>query len=335
LALVVAHGDPGEAPRDNVVQLWGGHALSVADLGAMLDAAPQARPLRLVVTSCFSGGFAELVFANTRAERGMTSGDRCGLFASTWDREASGCDPNPDRRAQESYGLHFLHALRGENKSGAKLPAHEIDLDGDGKVSLSEAHARVRVATMSLSVPTSTSERWLRHAAPARGPRQSFELPEEERVVAVLGARLGLDSAESARERHAALEERASALEARLEAADEAAEPAYRALRMALLERWPVLDDPYHPDHAATVAGHASDILALLDDSPEATGYVRARDGIAGMEHELDELDVEQAAVERLVRAHETIELAGRLRAAGGAAFEGYRKLLACERWVP
>ena len=55
------------------------------------------QPLRLVATSCFSGGFAELAFAHADVNAGPTQVPRCGLFAGTWDRKTSGCDPNPDR----------------------------------------------------------------------------------------------------------------------------------------------------------------------------------------------------------------------------------------------
>src|SRR4029077_2773259 len=95
---------------------------------------------------------------------------RCGLFASTWDREASGCDPDPDRREQESYPLHFLHALRAEDRDGHPLNRDDLDLDHDGTISLLEAHTRARIMDASIDVPTTTSERWLRGVAPASGP---------------------------------------------------------------------------------------------------------------------------------------------------------------------
>jgi hypothetical protein len=124
------------------------------------------RPVRVVLTSCFSGGFAELAFAGADAGKRELAAGRCGLFAATAEREASGCDPNPDRAAQEGYGLHFLQALQGRDRAGAVAA---IDLDGDGKVSLLEAHARARIASAGIDVPTSTSERWLRATPGAAG----------------------------------------------------------------------------------------------------------------------------------------------------------------------
>ena len=73
---------------------------------------------------------------------------RCGLFAGTWDRQTSGCDANPDRKAQESYGLHFIHALSRTERTGAPLADALIDFDHDGVVGL--AYAMRQVAQLLL-----------------------------------------------------------------------------------------------------------------------------------------------------------------------------------------
>src|SRR5690606_5691260 len=111
------------------------------------------------------------------------------------DLPASGCDPNPDRAAQEGYGLHFLHALRGEDRYGRPLGAEHIDFDGDGRISLLEAHTRVRIASAGGEVPVTTSERWLREVTAdldPDGPRAAFDLPEERAVITALGEATGL-----------------------------------------------------------------------------------------------------------------------------------------------
>ena len=113
MLVVAAHGDPGATAADTAVVLWGGQVLTARQLARRLDRAPQHRPVRLVMSSCFSGGFAEIAFADADPGQGGAVGERCGLFASTWDREASGCDPDPDRRAQQGYALYFWNALKG------------------------------------------------------------------------------------------------------------------------------------------------------------------------------------------------------------------------------
>ncbi|MCZ7681081.1 MAG: hypothetical protein M5U28_20755 [Sandaracinaceae bacterium] len=102
---LAGHGQGGDAPHESRFLAWGAHDLWVEDLAALLDDLPGHRPLRVVITACYSGGFAELVFEGASEERGPATSERCGFFATTWDRAASGCDPNPTearRRATAS-----------------------------------------------------------------------------------------------------------------------------------------------------------------------------------------------------------------------------------------
>lgn len=335
LLVVIAHGEPGKTARDNRVPLWGGGALEVGAMAEQLDAIASPRPLRAVVTTCFSGGFGEMIFSGADAASEVTEHERCGLFAATWDTEASGCDPNPDRRAQESYGLHFFRALDGKDRDGAELPLAELDLDGDGEVSLLEAHTRVRVASRAFSVPTTTSERWLAHAAPKMGPEGPIDLPEEDAVIAVLGEDLRVPDEVTGRRRYGEGLAASQRLDDDLQELEGETDDAFQTLRIAMLERWPVLDDPYHPDYPRVIARGGQAIERFLDQSPEARRYFAAVDAETPKRNELDELDVELALLERLVRAHAIRAAARRLSRKGGPALATYERLLACERWVP
>ena len=332
---VAGHGDAGAAPRDNTIALWGQSRLSVAELAEVVDAG--ARPLALVLTTCFSGGFAELAFAGAEPGRGAAMTPRCGLFASTWDLEASGCDPNPDRRAQEGYGLHFLAALRGHDRDGERLPVAELDLDDDGRISLLEAHTRARIAARGIGVPTTTSERWLREVGPVAGRSVAVTLPEEEAVIRALGAELGIDPAEPASaadalaELERAIDERKGAL---LEA-QVAEDRAYGDAAAAILGRWPVLDDPWHPDFATMLADDRAAIASHLEVDASYRAYLDARGEADRIQIEIGDLRGEAARYERLARAIETRALAGRLAARGGAEWRHYAELLACERSLP
>ncbi|MEZ4450919.1 MAG: hypothetical protein R3B09_15670 [Nannocystaceae bacterium] len=328
---IAGHGDIGESPRDNAVGLWGQGALRVHELAEVVDAG--ARPLALVVTTCFSGGFAELAFAGADPRQGAAPGDRCGLFAATWDLEASGCDPSPDRRAHEGYGIHFLHALRGEDREGAPLPTGSIDLDGDGVVTLLEAHTRARIAGAGLDVPTTTSERWLREVAPGEGPLAPWPTPEDDAVVAHLGVALGIagrpDAARTELERiEAEIDGRNDALVAAQ--ADEDA--AYRRAAATILSRWPVLDDPWHPDFSDMFARQRGAIAEHLERDPALVAYREARAAVDHLHLEIGDLRGSAARYERLARAQESRLLAGRLARRGGPEWAHYRRLLACER---
>jgi hypothetical protein len=332
LVYVAGHGEIGQTAKDNRVSLWAGSSITAMELARAVDRG--ARPVRFVVTTCFSGGFAELAFTGADETAAAPDVARCGLFASTWDLEASGCDPNPDRGAQEGYALHFLGALQGRDRDGGELPIATLDLDGDGAVGLLDAHTRVRIASKGVEVPTTTSERWLRARAPTSGAQVEIDVPEEDAVIAALGRQLGLDE-DAAAPKLAALEASIEQAQLEVDRTRAAEDEAYRAAAAELLARWPILDDPWHPDFANTFRGQRDAIGGVLDRSEHWAAYVAAREaaGVAAAKHA--DLAAEAAPVERLVRAIETKALAERLAAVRGPAFETWERLRTCERWTP
>jgi hypothetical protein len=334
LVYVAAHGDRGADAKSNSVALWGGGALSVAALAELHER--HQRPLRLVATSCFSGGFGELAFAGADATgRHPSPVARCGLFAGTADRETSGCDPNPNRRARESYGLHLAHALAGERRDGTRLAPGEADFDGDGKIGLLDAHTWARIEAVSFDVPTTTSERWLRHVEPGSAPIDRALAPEDARVIERLGAALGLSGEGAVEQRWAALDRQLAALGSSIDRAEEELGERVAALATLLLERWPVLDDPFHPDFEAAFRENRTAIEQLLAASREARDRARADQRARALYDELDAVAVQEARVLRLARAYETLHKAAALRKRGGPAARYYATLLACERATP
>jgi hypothetical protein len=331
---LAGHGGAGETPADATLLMWGDEALTPAALAETLDRAPRGRTVRVVVTSCYSGGFGELAFRGAKPALGPAEG-RCGFFAAPWDLQASGCDPDPDRAVHEGYAIHFLSALRGRDREGRE-DRGALDLDRDGRISLREAHTRAVIASTSLDVPTTTSEVWLRAAAPTRGPERPVSLPEVEAVVRAMAERTQLGGREAQvgielARRHARME-RLDAESARRED-DESG--AWRAAMGVVLSRWPVLNDPWHPDFAATLADERDAIARFLDEAPEVVAWRRARARLDETTRLLDEARVAAAPYERLARAREDLVLARRLRAAGGEGWAGYERLLACERGAP
>ena len=330
--VLAGHGEGGETPLDSVFHLWGGEMLAVSDLAEELDAL--ARPTRLVVTSCFGGGFAEVVFTAGSSERGVAEPLRCGVFATSFDREASGCDPDPMRAAQESYAIHFWHALRGEDRAGNPLA---VELDDDGTIGLLEAHTQARIASRSLDVPTTTSERFLAHTAdllelpdvPA-----DPELPElraEARVVRELGAALDAQNEAEARRRLERAEHVLENEEVALSEVEARADDAFYALRIRVLERLPIADDPWHPELDAALLADRDGLLALLTESPEGIEHAAATEALVAAQARVDEARVESAVRWRLLQAWEAIALASALRAHGGPSWETFRALRACE----
>ncbi|MEM9074361.1 MAG: hypothetical protein AAGE52_38055 [Myxococcota bacterium] len=322
------HGDGGEEPLDSIVPLWGGRALGVPELLEMLG----TRPLRLVQTTCFGGGFAEIIFARGNAELGAAEADRCGVFATSWDAESSGCDPSPERSAQHSYTVHLLRALRD--------PPERADLDGDGAVSLLEAHTHARIVAHSIDLPTTTSERWLFHAVETYGlDGEGVDLDpevmrEEREVVTRLGDALGCADEEAAQRRHAELQLELRRVDEELAEIEEALDDVYFALRIRLLERWPRLDDPWDPSFEETWVRERASIEAVFLHSPEGLGYQEVRAVYERALHRTDALQQRLARVRRLVEAWDTLAFARVVRERGGEAWATFLRLRACERSV-
>lgn len=331
-----SHGAPGETVADNSLSLWGGWPLTVKELAGLLDSAHGKRPVRFVITACYGGGFADLLFAGGEASDGPRTQDHCGLFAAPADDEASGCDPNPDRRAQESYPIHFLHALEGKDRSqGAR--ASEIDLDGDGRISLLEAHTFARIKSRSFDIPTTTSERYLRHALKSDAEASSDPLaaPEEVSVIRALSMELELHDEPSARKKLAELEDIFEDAGKQVDEAQKLEDDSFFALRIALLERYPLLEHPWEARTAALLSREGGALLRLLTESELALAHKSAQRELdeAAIQH--DAVRVARARVLRLLRAFETLRMASVLYKRGGAAKEHYDRLRRCERWTP
>jgi hypothetical protein len=332
LILAASHGEHGEVARQNSLALWGGWGVSVEDLAELLDREESVRPTRLVVTACYGGGFAELAFIGADPQRGERAPDHCGLFAAPWDDESSGCDPDANRVRQESFTIHFLSALRGEDRKGRKQAA--IDLDHDGKVSLLEAHTWARIHARSFDVPTTTSERYLREHAPTNELGRANQ-PEERAVITALSEELELDDERAARGKLRELERILDDAAVQLDEAQGASEDTYTALRIALLERWPLLDHSWDPEADALIDREGIAILQLLEDSELAQQYEAMQRELDDAASTYDSVRIARARVQRLVHAFETTRLAAALEKRGGPHWEHYRALRDCERFTP
>ncbi|MBL4683104.1 MAG: hypothetical protein JKY37_00830 [Nannocystaceae bacterium] len=181
-------------------------------------------------------------------------------------------------------------------------------------------------------MPTTTSERWLRQAAPRNGKFTAVTLPEEDAVIEALSTRLRLTHAGQP---HAHLERLDRELQGLLTAAGNTShdeELAYRDAAASLLALWPVIDDPWHPAFAETLSAHGGAIAHHLEQSDSYAAYQRAARLTDHAQQAVWDKRVESAPVERLVRALDNRAMAGRLRAKGGPSWDTYQALLTCER---
>ena len=101
------------------------------------------------------------------------------------------------------------------------------------------------------------------------------------------------------------------------------------------LRRWPMLDDPWHPDHARVLARHRDAIAEHLERSDSYAGWVAARNEVERLSGRSWALRTRAAPYERLARALDNRKLAAHLHAQGGEGWAVFERILACERGLP
>src|SRR5262249_45859343 len=122
---------------NNRITLWGEkEALSVNELREMLARFdPQVRVV-VLMSQCFSGSFAHLMDNGPRKK--LPTGNICGFFSATADRQAYGCYPENRDKDNVGHSFAFIEQLA----AGLSLP---------------EAHRNVLVTDQTPDVPLTTS----------------------------------------------------------------------------------------------------------------------------------------------------------------------------------
>ena len=160
------HGDTDPKDRlNNSLKLWGDTSLNIAELDSVLDSITPQATVRFVLTQCFSGSFASLVYDNPRSEQ-LAKQQRCGYLAESDRREAEGCDLGINQAEFRDYTTYFFAALSGKTRLGETIPLSETDLNGDGEVSYREAHLYTLKIADSSDLSRSSTEMLIAKAAP-------------------------------------------------------------------------------------------------------------------------------------------------------------------------
>lgn len=201
LLYFTGHGSPdGDGTyRNNEYDMWGNATLSVADLRGKLDRLPLEKPVTLVMVQCFSGAFADLVFAAapkqvsknaaaTVPAQATDMGDAqqlppetrplrenfCGFFASLPSREAAGCTSEVNEAEYHDFTSYFFAALSGQDRMGR--PATGADYNHDGRIGMDEAFAYTLIHDVSIDTPVCTSDAYLR-AVVQKPDTETFQTP--------------------------------------------------------------------------------------------------------------------------------------------------------------
>jgi hypothetical protein len=199
------HGYHNQSNSDNnAMILWGEDLLSVQQFTASLDRLPPQVPVVTMMSQCYSGAFANIIYRGGDPHNPIALQTRCGFFATIKTRPSVGCTPEVNEADYRDYSSSFFAGLSGRDRTGK--PVASADYNHDGRVSYAEAHAFAKVDEQSTDLPVSTLEVWLQEQA---GSTQQQILsqpitailatarPEQNYVVESLLRKYGLTSGKS------------------------------------------------------------------------------------------------------------------------------------------
>ena len=154
------HGGFNRQNHDNSTMLmWRDQGLTVQNFTQMLDRLPQKTPFVTMMSQCYSGSFANVIYRGGDPRRGIALQTRCGFFATIKTNPSVGCTPEVNEADYRDYSSSFFAGLTGRDRIGRKV--RSADYNQDGRVSYSEAHAYAKIDKFTTDLPISTSEAWL------------------------------------------------------------------------------------------------------------------------------------------------------------------------------
>lgn len=342
------HGATGDEYRNNILNLWNGEAVSVRELAAMLDKLQADVTVVVVMVQCYSGGFADLMFAGGDRDNGHAAGVRCGFFATVPDRTAAGCTADVYEANYRDYSTSFWAALRGTTRTGAALDQAARDFDADGAVTFAEAHAYALLDDESVDVPMKTSDRFLRlYSDPgaSRGRLVSAEdmlarldalmSPADRAVIDGLSAQLkfgGQYRYKDAKDLADALDLQHNDVERQEQELRDRYDDAREKITDALQIRWPELRNRWDPAVDRLLNDEHDELVGAIEADPRYGEFTKLQDEMNKLIDSDDALELRYAKCRRLMYCIESVALAHNLRlTADEASVARYEAIVAAE----
>lgn len=163
---------------DTTISLWNNEELTAKEFSDWLDDFNPGVQIVMVMTQCYSGGFARTIFEDADPRHGLSPSKRCGFFSQSYDLPSTGCTPQIDESTYRDYSTYFWEAISGTSRTGEAVD--DCDFNTDGVISLAEAHAHCLIVADSMDVPETTSEILLRRFSEIGKPVPQTETLEEE-----------------------------------------------------------------------------------------------------------------------------------------------------------
>jgi hypothetical protein len=192
-------------PDNNGLYLWGNLQVSVQQLGQMLDRLPPQKPFVTMMSQCYAGSFANLIYKAGDPKQGVALQTRCGFFATIKTETSVGCTPEVNEADYRDYSSSFYAGLSGRDRVGNAVSS--ADYNRNGWISFAEAHAFAKIDEKTTDLPISTSEVWLHQQFKNRIQSQFLTQPiarvigtarpEQRYVIDQLTARFRFQAAQS------------------------------------------------------------------------------------------------------------------------------------------
>ena len=335
------HGGYDQSDRqDNYLKLWQVTRLHVSELNTLFNGIAKDVRIVFVFPQCYSGAFADLMYADPAERTVLNKQTRCGFLSQRRDREAEGCTASVNSSDYRDYSTFFFAALDGKTRTGKPL-AGNPDKNGDGVVSLREAHLYALEYSESADLSRSTSEVYLERWLPwyARwNTGGALKDNDYSRIADSLAQRIGLQADTSrylrrVMPRRADLKQRRQRLEQERDQLTSEEKGLQKKIQNSLAARWPELDYPYTNNYLKLMQSHAEEVdrAIRMNQSYPHLKSIQAR--LVAIEDKLLVLLREDVQLEKLYRMRKLSRIKSLFnRSASNDARKAYDRLLKCEQ---
>ncbi len=347
LIYLTGHGGKGKPIKNPHFYMWNGERMPVKDFVSQLDELPQGVSVVTVMVQCYSGGFANMVFEEGDEENGLADASRCGFFATVKDRVAAGCTPDISEEDYHEYSTYFWAAVGGKTRIGE--PIDKPDYDQDGEVSFLEAHAYALLTSPTIDISVKTSDVFLRTYSTLESKDNdallSLETPYEDlmavadpietAVIEGLSSQLGLTDRNRAavtKKLAKSVEKEKKEIEGRKRKLLGQLSGIRKHIRDVLRDRWPEMENPWHPEVADFLALDAAAIVLAIESHPQYSRFVELKSNVQKLDDSRFDLERRWVKCQRLLRTLENVVLAANLtQVASPEILERYADLQAAE----
>ncbi|MEL0118861.1 MAG: hypothetical protein VXB01_07970 [Opitutae bacterium] len=332
LVYFTGHGGRGEKkkPHNTVMYLWQDKNLRVSEFVKELDKLPTEVPVTVVMVQCYSGGFANIIFNEGDANKGLTNHTRAGFCATLHTRLAAGCTPDINEANYREYSTYFWEALFGETRLGKKVK--KPDYDGDGKTSYAEAHAYTILKSSTIDIPVKTSDAFLRHFSRTKNPEKGEKVEgllttetsystllkkagiNEKTILEGLSRELkisGDNRGKAAREGSKKVEEAKKKLNTEKGKLTGERNKLKGTLAGVIKRDWPEVANAYHPATSSLLNDKAKywKLVAQLESHKDFKQYMDLSRKIDGLSRKVHDEDRKWVKYQRFLRTLENVAL--------------------------